>query len=196
MTKERELSKYYHRMRFCCCFLESQVIPYASYSIEEKVYLFNQVLDGKHQIPFEAQYSITIGEVKEFIEIYKRYRDWLIQKYLNPYFSFSSKFRRLRKPDKKLGYDPKPFKDLYGEEYGLVYFLAESFNEYLKDKIEWKEYESIVLCKMQLGVKSMLHLARMNNYEQEIVYIKANIDHLKEGKGMTGDDFTFTLVEY
>jgi hypothetical protein len=147
--------KYYDIVRYCCCFRDR--LSSEGQNIMEKAVTFNQVLSG----PFR----VTEEDRLDFVGFYREYRVWLLEKYMDPFFSFSSVYLVLSDIRKRYGRDPAAFKSVYGAVSNEELFFAQTFNDFSGSFLEGHSNSHLTAHKMRLGAVKMLLLAGFSNLD-------------------------------
>ena len=123
----------------------------------QKAVTFNQVLTG----PFR----VTRDDSLDFVGFYRDYRIWLLEKYMDPFFSFSSVYLDLSDIRKRYGRDPAAFKSVYGAVSNEELFFAQTFNDFSGSSLEGRSDSNLTAHKMRLGAVKMLLLAGFSNLD-------------------------------
>lgn len=161
--------RYYDRVRYCCAYPDITCNT-PNNNIFDMAVVFNQVLD--------EPYMLTEGWGPDFIDYFKKYRDWLVSKYMDPHFRFSSKFPNLLSWKKRKYYNKKAFENKYGGGSKIDLFFAQTFYMFWNEDFEHRFSNDIspVECQMVLGSISMMklidHKNILSNYDIEITEVK------------------------
>ena len=151
----RDKIKYYDIVRYCCCFRDS--LTSEGQNILQKAVTFNKVLPGS--------FKITTVDSSDFIDFYRKYRIWLLEKYMDPNFSFSSVYLNLSDIRKRYRQDISAFESTYGAVSSDELFFAQTFNDFSGSFFEANSEKTLVAHKMRLGAVKMLLLSGHFNIE-------------------------------
>lgn len=166
LGKVLDMCRYYRYVFASCCF--------APFSCSEKseiidmMYRFNSVLD--------EPYQFTDDDSDAFIEIYKNYRLWLMEKYMKNDFYFS-KYKKSFSLSKKKGCQADTFFSVFGSSSRDFMFLAFTFAIFSEQTLESlgafkatvvKDHKLFVLGKAYLSSLQMLCLAYPQKYNRYV----------------------------
>ena len=114
MSKMMDMAKYYKVVKYYCCFKD--------HVSTERQNIIGQITYLNMVLPQEIQ--IRNGEEKDFIDFYKAYRTFLLEKYMDDQFLFSAHYKSYRKIKRNKQYTLAPFEEIYGgfSDYTLFFF--------------------------------------------------------------------------
>ena len=168
MGKMLDIYLYYDRVVDCCCYATS--ISSEQSLMISKANTFNCVLD--------EQYEITVAESAEFFAFYRKYRDWLIERFMNRHFYFEGLYRDPYSRKERKFWDIKSFEAIYHSMSKQALFFARTFADFAIEELEYKDCELITAHKMCLGSMEMLRLIGYDCFGPAIKKEKGIIDSL------------------
>lgn len=139
----------YDLVEHCCCF--APVNNLYSNEISEfvhKICILNELLK-------ESPFLIFEDETTAFVEIYKKYRIWLLQRYMDKSFKVKYKYDDLFSISKKKYYNISAIEELYGGNARNNVFFAKSFCDFCKTSFD-VQGDTLVAYKMYLGAAKIL----------------------------------------
>lgn len=139
---------YYERVRHCCRFADS--ISSDKQSILEVSVCFNKVLD--------VPYQITEQDSAAFVSFFMAYRAWLLEKFMDPHFSFSSHYPNFFSFKDRKHWNISDFEAVYGNVSKESLFFAQTFYDFSSHFLDGKDDQLLVPHKMRLGSILMLVL--------------------------------------
>lgn len=174
MGKMLDMYRYYDRVRICCCYATS--ISSEQSLMMDQAFTFNRVLDG--------QYRITDADRAEFFAFYRKYREWLIERFMNRNYYFEGKYIDCFSRKERKNWDIKSFEAIYQAMSKEDLFFAQTFEDFASKELEYKSDELITAHKMYLGSIKMLRVLGYTCFDWYIDNEKGIIDSLisKSGK--------------
>ena len=125
MSKFQDMKEYYSLIKFAC-----------AYPDDTTLFLSNDtnILNQSHALMIGLPEEYGIKDFSFFINIYKSYRDWLLEKYINPNYYFSNHYHRLNYYKSRNGFEKaKDFKEEFGGLAEHYIFLATTMSDYFED---------------------------------------------------------------
>ena len=173
MYKKVDMLKFYDKVEYCCCYGDS--------AFDERSKIINQAIRLNHVLM--DQYCICDDDNNEFINFYRKYRDWLVEKYINRQSFFTGKYIDCFSMKERKHWNIKEFKEIfvYGLEKEL--FFAQTFREFASKALQTEGTESLTTHKMYYGVLLILELVGIYYYDWETSNEKEIIDALLRKQG-------------
>ncbi len=167
MSNFFEKERYYNGIADCCCF--NKIMSSETTRLTEKMDLLNRMLPSNLKIVswgiyYEDESKYDHGETDVFFEVYKDYRSWLLDKYLDSEFSFAQNY--YVRPS-----DYKDYRVFFAQT--LMRFLQEylsgsyeyrHINPHIKDeRLQWND-KGIVAHKMLIAAALICNETKPRNF--------------------------------